>query len=447
MRAGLSLDARIAVAASRNAAKAAARAVSLSRVDVEFAGKQGELALQGKLATPVSANLDAKTLQLPRIGGEVSASGPSIPNKSLRVALDGQVAADWGRQTATASLTAKVDESTLQAKVNVSDFEPLAIGFDVGVDRLDLDKYLPKPAPAGSTASAPAAGAAASDAPIDLAALKGLNLNGQLRAGQLVVSRVKLEKLQVGVRAAGGRLDFNPVSASLYGGTLAGTAAATAATAAAPNLFAARQQLTGVNVGPLLQDLAGKDMLEGRGNVTLDVQAAGANVSALRRALAGTAGFTLKDGAVKGINLAESFRKAKSLLGAKSQEQAASRTDKTDFTEMSASFVIRNGIAHNEDLSAKSPFLRLGGAGDIDLGAGQMDYLVKAAVVATAGGQGAKELSDLRGVTIPVRLSGPFEALKYRIDFGSAVSEAVKQQVQEKVKEQIQDRLKGLLRR
>ena len=44
---------------------------------------------------------------------------------------------------------------------------------------------------------------------------------------------------------------------------------------------------------------------------------AGATVAALKKALNGTASLNLKDGALKGINLAESFRKAKAALGAK----------------------------------------------------------------------------------------------------------------------------------
>ena len=52
-----------------------------------------------------------------------------------------------------------------------------------------------------------------------------------------------------------------------------------------------------------------------------------------------------------------------------------------------------------------------------------------------------------RGLTIPVRLRGPFDALKYRIDFAAVATEAVKQQVQEKVQVQLQGRLKGLLKR
>ncbi len=449
-RPGLSLDAKLALAAGRSESKAGAHVLSLARFDVDFSGKQGELSLQGKFATPVTVNLEAKTAQLAKLAGELSASGPSIPGKSLRVTLDGQFATDWGKQTASANVNAKLDESTLQSKVSVAGFSSPAINFDVAVDRLNVDRYMsPKPGGTGG-APAPASGAGATksaDAPINLSALKGLNLNGQVRIGQLEASKVKVEKLQVGVRANGGRLDVNPLSASLYGGTLAGTASVTAAAAAGPNQFASKQQLTGVNIGPLLRDLADKDMLEGKGNVAFDVQATGATVGAIKRALAGTASFNLKDGAIKGINLAESFRKAKSLLGAKTQEQGASKSDKTDFAELSGSFVIRAGVAHNEDLSAKSPFIRLGGAGDIDIGASQMDYLAKASIVNTAGGQGAKELADLKGLTIPVRLTGPFDALKYKIDFGAAATEAVKQQVQEKVKDQVQDRLKGLFKR
>ena len=442
-RTGLSVDAKVALAASRSEGKAGARAISFARVDLDFTAKQGDLAVQGKLASPVAVNLDAKSAQLAKLVGELTASGPAIPNKSLRVALDGQFGTEWEKQTASGDLAAKLDESTLQAKFGVKGFSPAGINFDVTLDRLNVDRYIP-PKPAGS--AKPAA-----DAPIDLSALKGLNLNGQVRVGQLVVSNIKLEKLQLGLRSAGGRLDVNPVTAALYGGNLAGTAAVSAGATPAANQFAVKQQLTGVNIGPLLRDVADKDMLEGRGNVALDVQASGATVGALKRALAGNANFNLKDGAIKGINLAESFRKVKSLLGAKSQEQGASKADKTDFTELSGSFVIRNGVAHNEDLSAKSPFLRLTGAGDIDIGASQMDYLAKATIVGTSGGQGAKELTDLRGLTIPVRLSGPFDALKYRIDFAAAATGAVKQQVQEKVqekvKEQVQDRLKGLFKR
>ena len=94
----------------------------------------------------------------------------------------------------------------------------------------------------------------------------------------------------------------------------------------------------------------------------------------------------MRDGAIKGINLAESARNAKAALGGK--QAKADATQKTDFSEMSASFKITNGVAHNDDLKVKAPLLRLGGAGNLDIGNNTIDYVAKATLVATAKGQG-----------------------------------------------------------
>ena len=92
------------------------------------------------------------------------------------------------------------------------------------------------------------------------------------------------------------------------------------------------------------------------------------------------------------------------------------------------------------------PFLRLGGAGDINIGADSMDYLAKATIVNTSGGQGGKDLDSMKGLTVPVRLSGSFDALKYNIDYAAMVSESAKQQIQQKVQEQLGDKLRGLFK-
>jgi AsmA protein len=154
---------------------------------------------------------------------------------------------------------------------------------------------------------------------------------------------------------------------------------------------------------------------------------AGATADALKKALGGTASLALKDGAIKGVDLAGTIRKAQAALGSKGAlEQQAKGGEKTDFSELTASFVIKNGVAHNEDLQGKSPLLRLGGAGDIDIGAGSVNYLAKASVVATTTGQGGKDLARVAGVTVPVHITGPFESLKYSVDVGALASGVAK---------------------
>ncbi len=383
------------------------------------------------------------------------------PKADIQIKLSGGYRLDLEKQSfALSGLDLKISDvagstappTSLQGNVEF-DSSPQAIRFDLSVDQLDLDRTLPPPAKAGASAAkgSPGGGTPSSAAsgtrpeePIDLSALKGLNLKGGLQVDRLVASNVKMEKVNLGIQAAGGRVELEPLSASLYQGNLKGSASVNANT----NRFSMKAQLGGVAIGPLLRDALNNNLLEGRGDVALDVQTGGASVSAMKKTLSGTAKLALRDSGLKGVNLGELLRKAKSLRGSNPPpEQGASPAERTDFTELEASFVIKNGIAHNEDLSAKSPLLRLAGSGDIDIGANSIDYLVKASVVASSAGQGGKELAELRGVTVPVKITGPLDAPRFRADLGAAAGDAVKQRAEEKLKERVQDRLKGLLRR
>ena len=404
-----------------SALEAKDRQVQFSHFEVDLDAKQGNLAVQGKLGTPVTLNLESEQLQLPGIAGDLTISGPDIPGKSLRAAVKGGARADWGKRNANAELAIKLDESNIQVKLAVANWAQPAVNFDVVADRLNLDRYFPPAKPGVAPAkpgTAPAGGAtaggpAAPEKPIDLSALKTLNATGNVKIGALQVQNIKAEQVSVAVKAAGGRLDVNPISAQLYQGTLSGAAAVNANN----NTFAAKQTLAGVSVGPLLRDAANKDLLEGRGNVALDVTSAGNTVEALKKALDGNANLALKDGAIKGVDIAGTIRQARAMLGSRTAlEQQAKGTQKTDFSELTASFVIKQGVAHNQDLQAKSPLLRLAGAGDIDIGEGAMHYLAKASIVATSTGQGGKDLAQVAGVTVPVLVSGPLDNLKYTVD-------------------------------
>ena len=377
------------------------------------------------------------------------------PRADYQVRLSGDYRLNFEKQTfAFSGIDLKISDAApgskappLSLKGDMEfDASPQAIRFTLAADQLNLDRYLPPPPPKPA-AGAPKGTSASStkpEEPIDLSALKALNLKGDLKIERLIASNVKLERVHLGVKAAGGKVDAEPLTADLYQGKLSGAASANANT----NRFALKADLGGVTLGPLLKDALDNDLLEGRGSVALDVQTGGATLSAMKKALSGNASLALRDSSLKGVNLGELLRKAKSLRGSSPPaEQGASPSERTDFTELGASFVIRNGVAHNDDLSAKSPLLRLAGAGDVDIGAGSIDYLIKASVVASSGGQGGKDLAELRGVTVPVKVSGALDAPRFRADLRSTVRDAVKQRAEEKLKERVQDRLKGLLRR
>jgi AsmA protein len=389
-----------------------------------------------------------------KIGGEVDVELPALPQKSLKVSLDGLMNVDTRAQDVAARLGAHFDETNASTRVDVHGFSAPHIGFEVEIDRLNLDRYLPASAPGGASAGKPGgapspeagspaetakAGKAGEDPKVDLSALKTLNLAGEARIGSLQVHNAKAAKVRVGVHAAGGHLDVAPLSANLYEGTLNGTSKVDAE----GNRIAVNAALDGISIEPLLKDLMGKDILEGHGGVKLNIETSGPTVGAMRHALGGSASLALRDGAVHGINIAQKLRDVKSALsGAPSQTQAASGSEKTDFSELTGSFAIKNGVATNNDLQAKSPLLRVNGAGTIDIGAGALDYTVQASVVGTLSGQGGGDLSSLRGVTVPVHLSGPFTALSYQLDWGSLARQAAKAKAVDQLQNLLGNKLK-----
>ena len=396
--------------------------------------KQGELSVKAKLASPLSGNLQARQVNLPQLRANLTATGPNLPGKTIAGELAGAASVDAGKGNAQANLAGKIAESNLKLRLKVANLAQPAIGFDLDIDQLDLDRYAPPKAGGGAT-GAPAAQKA--EAPFDLTGLRAVRANGTVRVGALKAQNLKASNVRLDIKANGGRVDVNPMAATLYQGSLSG-AVAINAVPATPT-FAVRQNLANVNIGPLLKDLANNDTLEGRGNVNVDVTTQGNTVTALKRALNGGAAVKLADGAVKGIDIAGSIRNAKARLGTLrgEQTQAADKSQKTDFSELTATFNIRNGVASNNDLSLKSPLLRVGGEGAIDLGQDTINYLVKASVVGTSKGQGGRDVSDLKGITVPVRVTGPLAAPSYKLDFGAMATDMAKQQVEKAVTERL----------
>lgn len=466
---GSALDiAGLSVQASGDAgADLAAGAFNASKLKVSASGAQGENKFEVKLDAPkveasgdrfngdklelsarlTGVNTVTATLSLPNISGTskafgskaltlaFDATGDKLPGKHVSSEMRGSFAYDGDKQHVDVDLAGGLLQSKVSAKVALSNFAEPFIHFDADVDQFDADLYFP-PSDKPKTKEP--------EKPFDLTALRKLNLEGRLHIGALTVAKIKSREINLTVKAHGGTVNVAPLSAMLYDGAMNGSIAVNAAPASP--VFTVNQSLTGINVAALTKDAADFDTLEGHGNVGINVTTQGNTVSALKKALNGSMSLNLNDGAIKGINIAKKLREAGSLVG-KTQTQAANQDEKTDFSELKGTFKIARGVAHNDDLSMKSPLLRLSGNGDINIGNDSMDYLAKATLVKTLEGQGGQD--NMSGLTIPVRAKGPFADLKYSLDFSSAVSDSAKQKVQakkEEVKTKLQDELKSGLK-
>lgn len=397
--------------------------------------KQAQAATSGKngTATPASIALDALTLQ------------GLIENPGLQpLKIDAKGSASASAERAAWTLAGDINGGAFNTDgaALLGGAVP-KVNAKARFDTLDLNRLLADaPAEAATGASTPPAKAApgtpAADTPVDLSALRSLDGQFSLQAANFAVQRYKVAAARIDATLNGGLLRVTALQGKLWGGSIDASALAEAAT----GRVGFKGTANGININSALKDVAAKDWMDGTGRVTMDVEATGRSVNALKSHLQGQLALQLRDGAIKGINLAKSLRQAKAAIGLQQDAvQKASETEKTDFSEMSASFQIANGVAHNKDLDLKSPFLRLGGEGTIDIGQSRIDYLARATVTGTAKGQDGADLAALKGLQVPVRLAGPFDALGWKIEWSSVVAGAVTKGLKNEVRSRLEEKL------
>lgn len=408
-----------------------------------------------QLGGPLRGDLPGRKLSLPSFSGALSVGDARLPKRGFQLPLKLSGEADLTQETLQANLSTHFDNKPAHADIAITGLlgegAQRRIRVQAQAETLNLDQYLAlASAPPTEAATGKVQKSAAQAAtPIDWSILRDLNLAADLRIGQLQAHGLKAANAIIGIKAAKDELTVKPLTAGLYGGSLNAWATATADQRL--DIFASMVQ---VDIEPLLKDLAGKNILAGRGTVKLDLNTSGNTTEQLRRGLNGLAGFALRDGALKGINLGKVLRQTREQLDASADTTAhpANATEQTDFSELSGTFQIRRGIARNYDLDGKSPLLRLAGQGKIDLTDLTIDYTARVSLVGTSEGQSGRELSELRGMTIPVRLSGALDAPTYTIDWSTAAKQALREKARERLEEkiapkrdEIKDRFRSLL--
>lgn len=409
--------------------------IVVPNVESRLQGRSGPRSLAGSVAATLLLHPAEGLVALEDVDTRLQLQEPSL--QPLSIAIQGKLGAS--SQQAEWALKGNINTNPFVSDGNaIFATTPMTVKAMARFDTLDLNRLLP----AAAAASAPAGGGAgpAADAPVDLSPLRSLQGRFGLRAGQFAYQTYRVRELALDATLEGGMLRVLQLAGRVWGGSVNATAFADArASRIALNGIA-----NGVNVNALLNDVAQKDVLEGTGRVAVDIDTAGRSVNEMKSRLQGKAALVLRDGAIKGVNLAKSLRQARATLGMKAadERQRASQTEKTDFSELTASFAIAQGVARNNDLDVKSPFLRLGGEGALDIGRGAIDYTVRATVTSTSKGQEGAELAALKGLTIPVHLTGPFEAMAWRIRWSAVATQALKTELGSRVEAQAKEKLR-----
>jgi len=338
-------------------------------------------------------------------------------------------------------LKMKLDQSNMNGRFQVSNFDQPELDFDLAIDSINLDDYLPPADESGPTIvnSSPAAKpppgkgqAGASESDLTSETFRGLNGGGTFKIGQLKIADMTATNVSTTMSANSKGWRFYPTVASFYGGTNKSDIRIDA-TGSRP-ILTLSEDLSGVQAEGLLADLTGKaSRLLGTGAFMLNIETDLSNSATIRNALNGDLSMSIADGAFIGIDVADTIGQAKSLLG--KQDESSEQLDndaKTEFALLGMTGLIKNGILSSDDFDMSSTLMRASGKGQINLINETIDYVVKPVLSENVRGKGKSTLGKLSGVPIPIKISGSLYDPKISIDFVGAITESQKAKIDAK---------------
>ncbi len=429
--------------------------LDIKEAKLDSTSKNGDRIVKLTFASPLSLNLLQRKGGLSGLRGDVNITDPGLPKGNLQIPVIGSLNVDLLKDQASSKINAVLEGGKFDLSADITKLSDAPqVNFALAVDTLDLDKLVPPvaaapakpPADGKKDENKPAQPAPAKpvDDSINLSALVGPSVNGTLKVGKLVVRGLKADDVAAAVKLDRGKLDISSLTAGLYGGKLAG---ALSVDAAQGNQLATKMSLAGIAIEPLLMDLAQKNVLSGTGSLALDLKTGGANTYAMKSNLGGTLQVRLRDGAVKGINLTQTLRELKAALKPESQDEtvAADTSKQTAFSEMDADLAFTKGVASVKRLNVVSPLLRVtqGEPATIDFVKNELDLVARARVVNPAADPEGRELIDLKDVTIPVHVKGPFDKPTYTLLWKDAIGGILKRSLENKLREAVTGKGKG----
>ena len=248
---------------------------------------------------------------LTRLGQEAPTTADEQVLQS--VSLDSQFSATPNSLSLN-PLTLKLDETTLQGKVNLPSFTGPAIRYDLTIDKINADRYLPPKQQAGPDVDTPGSATArtAAQGDLPLQPLRQLDIDGTLRIGQLRINQLDISNFILPLKAQQGRISLSPANAQLYGGGYKGNINLDV-TGHQP-IISLNESLNGIQSGPLLKALIDDDRILGTANAQVQLTMQGTSATAIRQSLNGVASFEFLDGAYKGVNIGRMLRQAEATL-------------------------------------------------------------------------------------------------------------------------------------
>ncbi|EPW4425473.1 TPA: AsmA family protein [Vibrio vulnificus] len=417
-----------------------------------------ELSANGSAQLHVDAAIS--TVMVKAFQLESQLTGKSLPQSPMKVAMSSEVTFDVPSSHLSLVLNKLTANAiALDGKADVALAEIPKVRFSLHSPEIDLDEFLGLTQPSQETASTNSSNdknahpEANNEVEPDLSALKTLDVIGQVSIDKFKANNAKLQNVITKFTVNRGIATLDRFDANLYQGSI--NASAKLDARRSPATYSVKKRIKGVQVQPLLVDVAQNDKLEGTGNIDVDVKGSSLTPSGIQKNLVGTVEINFADGAVNGINVAQMIRENYAKIKGKKLD-ATDGVQKTDFSSMTATLTLNKGKVTTNNMHMQSPLLRIRGKGEANYINQTVDFTVSTSIVGSLEGQGGKDIDELRDVTIPINISGSWADPKFKLVFDDVLKQKAQKEIDrgvekltdkikdEKTKEAVDGLLKGL---
>lgn len=350
---------------------------------------------QRAIAVPVMQ--DAAALSKLAVNFELTASADAAELQNIKLSLD---------------------DSQVNGSAAIKNFAKPEIGFNVDIDRLDVDRYLPPVDQAAKPIAGPGLllAAAAFTLPVD--GLRKLNIDGTVALNKLKAYGLAMQDVRINLNAKDGAVSTQQSIKQFYQGSYSGNLGINVQ--GDKPVLAMNDKIEHLHIEPLLKDYRGAARISGIVNASTQLQSQGRNADELKASLNGKLSLLIKDSVVQGFNLQKIIDQGKTLLKGSSLSPDY-KNEQSLFSEISATAVIANGLIQNNDLVATSSKLRVDGNGSINLNNEALDYKIDAKLLNAEGAS-----SD----PVKINIAGTLGKPVYTVDLASLLTEKNKAKVE-----------------
>jgi AsmA protein len=235
--------------------------------------------------------------------------------------------------------------------------------------------------------------------PITLDALTDFELDLRLSAARVAFNGNKFGRTAIATNLRNGRFAVTIGESQAFGGTLKGSMSI----AKAANGAEVKSQLhfTGVDLETCLDAVFGTRRVEGRGNVTVAMEASGADMLGLARTVGGSATLVATRGALTGVNVEQLLRRLerRPLSGG-----GEFRSGRTPFDKLAITLKLVDGTASLEDVQLDGPAVKLALAGSAAIPTRDLDLKGIATLIGSPSAANSTAAFEL-----PFVVRGPWE--------------------------------------